>query len=424
MRTALLLSAATACLTAPAESQSPATCAAKPLYQIAYNPQVPSIVNVRLALPGTVLPTRLLSRAETLQTRSQVGEVRCGDTVIERSQASWNLPTDCSEVFWTVDLDRTDFGSVQPSAQRSLVTPAGWVLLSGSTSLLRVEGWEDEGFVSIEAHNNEPRCEILPPVSAPPAFFILGDAPSITYGAGTPQLRYVADDLEAVLGYVDPASHATAIDYLAAVIGEDQRRDVEELTVIWFGASRERRELSGAAGYDTLLANYLLPAETPSPLDVGLPFVLVLHEQFHQLAAGHNPVWVSESLATYYALKAARRILPEDEGVAAAWSQLVQTDASISIGLLEVQRQIEHEQDYGSYSLLYSQGASFWYALDEALQEGSNGARSLDGVLPVILAAEFEPDSPLPNEVHQQLAQIPAVQLGEIVNRYLTGSAH
>lgn len=77
--------------------------------------------------------------------------------------------------------------------------------------------------------------------------------------------------------------------------------------MVWFGVARHRREISGAAGYDTILANFIIPEDNPRVDEQLMSLMLVLHEQFHQLDSGSHPVWFGESLANYYALKALKK---------------------------------------------------------------------------------------------------------------------
>ncbi len=391
--------------------------AERPAYTVSFDPARPQDARVELRLPASDRPLRLFSRAPDMQLEPQVEDVRCDGTLIERAEAEWTLPPGCETASWRVAFEAAERGAVRPSRQRSVSVGNAWAVLSGPTSLLRVSGFENETLPV--ALDGVARPDTLPPLNAAPGFFVLGDPPSIEYGDRSPHLTYIADDLQAVEALADPALHYQAIDYLRDAIGPAQISDVEDLTVVWFGAEREHAEMSGAAGFDTLIANYILAGDSPTPFEAAAPFILVLHEQFHQLAVGATPHWVSESLANYYALKAAGRILPGDEGVLAARAMFINPEAPVETGLLEIQRRINEDGDYSGYMQFYSTGAAFWASLDEALADATDGAQTLDDILPVILASDYSGGAGLPDAVMDALSAIPPEPRAAIFDRYL-----
>ena len=133
----------------------------------------------------------------------------------------------------------------------------------------------------------------------------------------------------------------------------------------------------------------------------------VLHEQFHQLTRGTLPAWMNESLATYFALKAVAQIYTDPADIAAARATFLHPDAKIDIGLLDVQHQLDKEHDFSHYSLFYSQGAAFWDKIDKALAKATNGAKTLDDVLPAITSTSYTGDAALPPHVKDALSEIP-----------------
>lgn len=381
-----------------------------------------AVIHARLELSAAD-EGRLILRGTHMQLEAQVSNVRCDGVELISDGDGWPLPPGCVEVSWTIAPDRPEVG-VTPSDQRSLAMPDGWLLISEPTSLLRLE--TDHGqptTIQISDPQGHIRAGIIPPLSAPPGFYISGNAPSLIVGDGTPQLIYVADDLDAVLSVVDPVRHYQAIEWFTEVLGLPNVRDSETLTVVWFGAPRENREASGAAGHDVLLANYIAASDAPEPFERALTNVLVLHEQFHQIDAGPGarPHWVNESLTNYYALKAARHFLPDSDGVDAVWAFFIQTDAPVEIGLLEAQRRIDEEQDYSGYMAFYSTGAAFWYELDDAMRAATGARRSLDDILPLVVSTDFPPGSGLPEALREALLDIPSSEIERIERRYLHG---
>lgn len=390
-----------------------------PFYVVFLDPQDPAKAVVELHLPEGQNRTLIL-RAPLMQLASQVADVSCDGRALTESLQGWPIPDDCGTSRWTISLDQPHRGSVVPSDQRSMRMPGGGVLISEPTSLLRLAGHDGPGSVQLA---DQPGARTLPSLNEPPGFYVMGDAPTLRFSETNPRLIYVGADLDSVLDHVDPRDHLRAIAYFRNILGDKAARSVEDLTVVWFGASRERREASGAAGYDVLLANFITPAEDPTPFELALPLVLVLHEQFHQIqgGSGAHPHWVSESLANYYALKAARTHLSWVDGVDDVWRFFIDSEATASTGLLEIQRQIDEDQDFSGYDQFYTVGAAFWATLDRALSNATAGRRTLDDILPVIVASDFTTDPELPRPVLDALSEIHADELLRLTRRYLLG---
>jgi len=390
-----------------------------PVYSVSFESASPQDARVELGLPPSDEPLLLFSRAPAMQLEPQVEDVRCDGTLVEGTETGWRLPPGCDTASWRIGFETAKKGAVRPSRQRSLIVDGAWALVSGPTSLLRVSGFEDRTFPVMLGESEDAKMDRLPPLGSAPGFFILGGPPSIEYAERSPVLTYIADDLGAVAALVDPALHSQAIDYMRDALGGAANRTVDALTVAWFGAKREHAELSGAAGFDTLIANYIVASESPTPFEAAAPFVLVLHEQFHQLAVGTTPLWVSESLANYYALKAARRILPDDAGIEQVRAMFIDFDSPVETGLLELQRQIDENGDFSGYSRFYSTGATFWARLDEALTEATDGAQTLDDLLSVVLTSDYTHEVGLPGLVTDALSAIPPETRAEIFDQYL-----
>ena len=117
-----------------------------------------------------------------------------------------------------------------------------------------------------------------------------------------------------------------------------------------------------------------------------MSLALVFHEQFHQLDSGSHPVWMGESLANYYALKALKRVFPENESADSIWKRFINTERPITLGLLAIEREISEDQNSQNYGHLYTQGATFWAELDETIQQHSTQGESLDSFMPAIMA--------------------------------------
>ena len=399
-----------------------------PHYDIRIDGAAPGTARVSLTLPpfdplDPIIP-KLVSRGDRSGITSQIHNVECNGTPLtESGKGQWNLPSKCRTVHWTVDLQDVAPDGANVSEQQSLhlKTPKDWWLISGPSSLLRLVPPPPRTDVVIAVRDKPLVLDHLPDVILPPAFFVVGDAPSHRTTTDGLSLTYVADDLARVETTVKVEDHIRGIAYFRRILRSDDHTDIpKDLTVVWLGVARNKGDLGGAGGYDTLLANYIRSKGPPQKRDLILPLVIVLHEQFHQLTRGTLPAWMNERLATYYALKAVSRIYNDPADIAAARATFLHPDAKIEIGLLDVQRQIDKEQDFSHYSLFYSQGAAFWDQIDKALSKATKGAKSLDDVLPAITSTSYSGDAVLPPHVEDDLADVPKDELNALVDKYLT----
>ncbi len=393
-----------------------------PAYVIELSDTTPAQASVRLTLPknsGAPTEWKLYSRAAQMNVNSQVQDVRCDDARIAKADDdSWPVPAGCAVINWTVDF--VSSAETSPGDQQSAVMPSGWRVFSSPSSLLRLSPAPSAlATVTIIDKKSPPTIRKLPADSAPPAYFVIGAAPLLRAAANDVTLNYAGEDLETVTAYVSPQEHLKGIEYFKSILGEEKSRETPELTVVWYGVSRERHEISGAAGYDTMLANYILEQDNPSAAEFYRPFVLVLHEQFHQISLLPAPIWAGESLAQYFALKAAKKILPEIAAVQEIYAQEINGPLDAGPGLLTIQQQIMNG-DYRNYSLLYTRGAKFWSAIDTAIANASGGAASLDDYLPAIGALDIDAKATeLPVAFFNALSIVDESELKALASAYL-----
>jgi hypothetical protein len=398
-------------------------------YQISAHLDRPNRVEFALHLPKSDAsdPVRIFSRASKMNIVSQVQEVACGgQNALQIKKGTWEIPLGCRTVTWHVNA--ADFGSsgLGPADQQTFSMGTWWII-SGPSSLLRVASSQAvQSKVRLINPDGTEEIKRLPPLTVPPAFYLLGDAPEYDVSSGASALSYVVDDYIAVTSYVEPDRHAAALRYFDDILEQKETRYVPRLRVVWFGVPQDKHEISGAAGYDTLLANYILPEENPDPYNFYRPFILVLHEQFHQLqngvsTKGGRPAWVGESLAQYYALKAGLITFPDNEAIRAIYDDEIYSEITIEVGLLTVQHQIDVEQNYQNYSLFYSQGVHFWAEIDRSLKEASDNETDLDTLLPDILTISFASSDELPEEFIEIFSPIEGHRLDTLIQQYLLG---
>ena len=393
----------------------------KESYIVQFNEDAPYMALVSLDLkPNQTGLLNLISRAESLGTKSQVFDVQCNEKVIRKTLKHWPVPTNCTQVKWKVRLDKIeDAKNVRPSEQRSLYMPSGWWVLSGATSLLRVQSETEDIPIHITGSQTSPLLKTVYNQSAPPNFYVIGNAPEASFTHDSSKITYYGEDLDTVLSIIKPHQHIKALNYFKFVIGEEKSRSQNDLSVVWFGAPRERHQASGAAGYDTIMANYIVGQDDPKQAEQLLSLMLVFHEQFHQMSSGSHPIWMGESLANYYALKALSRAFPDNESERAIWNRFINTQAPPSIGLLDIQKQIIETGNRQNYGLLYTQGASFWFEIDEAIKTSSSGKLTLDNLMPQIMKLDISNEDVAFLKLQPIIDIVPEAELRKLKTKYL-----
>ena len=180
---------------------------------------------------------------------------------------------------------------------------------------------------------------------------------------------------------------------------------------------------SGAAGSRSFLANYMDGDPDNLEINAARTVLILAHEQVHQLvgllrpSGSPFPIWLGESLAHYYGLKAlARGPLPR-QIVSSVSDHFIDPTREVEAGLVDLCR--HHLQgDPSAYPLFYTQGATFWSELDSALKEANLAGAGLDDVVPALLATSSA-GCGLPTEFMAPLREKAGGAIDEILTRYV-----
>lgn len=396
-------------------------------------------VSISLALPpGAGEPLKLATRGAGWGLKPQVSDVRCGDLALPQdADGNWLAPADCRQVTWRVVPDPVPAEGVDASEQRTLALAQGrWILLAEPTSLLRPSG--ADGASTIRSAPGAPRmlgatpvgagAFKVPPVHSGPEFYVLGEASTSQRKLGRLAITYVADSPARVKQLGLEALHAAALRYLTRVVPEPQTATPldRSLLVVWLGVSESRGGAGGAAGSRSFLANYVLGSASNSGRNTALTTLIAAHEQFHQLVdvlrsdlpPQPSLVWLNESIAHYYGLKA---LLVADPSPPAkdVWDRFIDRQRVIEHGLLELNRRYE-AGDQAVYGLFYSQGATFWHEVDTAIKTATGGDKSLDDYLVELLRGTMETDGSLSTSFIDQLRQVAGGSIDQILAKYVT----
>lgn len=398
-------------------------------------------LSITLTLPaGVASPIRLAPRGAAWGLKPQVSNVQCGDLAVPQDQEGyWVAPAGCPRLSWRVVPDAIPIDGADASEQRTLaVGPTRWILLSEPTSLLRPVN--ANGATTIQsapghlpimgASQIEPGIFRVPPVNSGPEFFVVGRAETSRRTLGEIQVTYVADDARQVKQRKLQALHASALRYLTQVVPLPRVSSAMDrsLLVVWLGVSESRGGAGGAAGSRSFLANYVLGSSENEGRNTALTMMIVAHEQFHQLvdvlrADLPDPplaVWVNESIAQYYGLKALR-VADPSRSAQEVWAKFIDQDRPVEQGLVELNRRYE-SGDASVYELFYSQGATFWYAIDSALKAATQGRKGLDDHLVELLRGPRVPGSDLPPSFVEAIRKVAGPGIDPILSRYVDRS--
>jgi hypothetical protein len=385
--------------------------AAELVYEVTLDPAKPTTAQVRLAAPAG---ERFLATAPVQARGAQIGvaiqaeRLSCDGRGVPLRKDGWHLPrTGCRELTWTIAFDTLGPLGVDASNQQNLYDPVRkfW-LVSEPASLLRAPGTESGALIEFRgvgevlggmARGSAARRTVPGLDAAPEFYFAGGSLPTRRFVAGGRPVVYlkVAEADYAAIERV----HRAGLDYLAQVVRATPT--TEPSIVVWLPIEESQRATGGAAGSSSILANVATVEGRAQPLRLPFAQLLVLHEQFHQLAPQPLPHWLNESLAEYYARKALRRADPGVGALHLVERRYPPLTAPPRQTLLAVQRQID-DGDFSAYGLLYTEGSNFWLAVDQAILAASAGKRSLDDELPFLLTAEY-PQGRLPPAVVERL---------------------
>jgi predicted metalloprotease with PDZ domain len=91
---------------------------------------------------------------------------------------------------------------------------------------------------------------------------------------------------------------------------------------------------------------------------------------------------------------------------------------TIKRGLLELDRR-HAANDASVYPLFYTQGATFWAEVDNAIRTQSASSADLDGLIPDLLRANPEQGGHLPRAFVAKLRTILGARADELLARYV-----
>ena len=407
----------------------------KLVYLVSEHHRDPEILTVRLTVPETVANgnTELFTRGMHLGVKSQIFNVRCdGKIVRQEADHKWKIPQGCREIFWEVKLISSEQSLLEISKQQSFIIKSDppWILLSEFSFLPRVE-FEDypsviefdpsleKRIVSVLAKDDKNR-RILPSVNQAPVFFAIGlDARTYNSPSGI-SLNYLVDE-KRVIETIDAfqPKHIKSIEYMRSLLGYPDDKDFK-LTVVWLGLPK-KGPIGGAAGFRTFLINYFFIDGEMLKDRFIWSLMVAFHEQFHVLYYPEvsQPVWVGESLAQYYAIKALEKVGFDPKLLKPIKAHFIQPLRKIEMGLKEANHKFKAKNDMSVYHLFYDQGASFWFELDKLIIDSTQGKKSLDDFIGELSRMNFAEDGNLPPAFINTLNSNKINGIESLIGKYL-----
>ncbi len=409
------------------------------VYRVTLDEKQPATFHVRLLLPKPAsqsdrIDLRNISGRNA--RRKRILRVRCNGIPLQIDErGGWKYPAGCQTLDWTVKAITVTPSGTDISKQHALYFEQGpWWLISGPAMLMRPRDSFSESsyraylevdlpkgtkILNLQAEENENRF-LLPTLQTRPLFMVAGNPQVIEAPEAGLRIRYFMDrgtgfDPETIM-----KAHARGIAYIDSLVeGKSVRpKKNESLDVAWIGVTHLHGIIGGAAGHRILLVNYLSGTDNDGPAFTRLPLMVLFHEQLHTLFDG-LPVWMTESLAQYYAFKTLETTGLMDEPTREFAYKRFAVRAAGAPGLLEVYRDFLQNRSQKLYGLFYTQGSAFWRAVDLAVTKHSRGKTSLDHILTELLSLKYHPKGDLPPEFIRTLTKAGGPEMKSIISDYL-----
>jgi hypothetical protein len=377
MKASPLVPAAALCaLLAPAPV-SAAGAPIAPRYEISLDDREALVVRMSIYVPAGTATLIAPPASEDALLRSP----SCGDRPLVRKRTGvWRVPSECDRVSWSASIQRIDASKFDVAGPPSVWDPKTrlW-LLTGSLPWLRMPNQQGASarIGARVGRSQFHQAAILPPPNFPLAIVV-----------GSPLRNFVADGFTVQgFGYLPSKEADPWQDRLASILAA-WRRDLlpsdagfpAKLNYVWLPAPAGAEPgLQASANSGSILMQYVpdrRDAGAGPRLKVGI-LVVGAHEGFHALGSVRGaPAWVAESLATYFAYRAARQYL--DPISLALAKEFVNARAERS--LLNLQQAFD-AGDGSAYPSFYGKGARLWSAIERVLTTPANSSGKLAALI-------------------------------------------
>lgn len=377
----------------------------------------PNILTIHIDREGNSSATQLLLKGVSMGVAQQIKGLVCDNKPLKEDKpGTWFIPEHCQKIQWQVPLIKA--GTAIASAQQS--TKLGnFILLSESSSLPRLQDSSVPDILKIAIPNvkniyppiNTAGELRLPSIQAAPLFVLLNPTLVGTISSGVIKLTYYLDNPASFSALPKMAAHMQGLEWLNNIFKQSAK---EDFTTAWLGITATKISLSGATGSQLLLTNY--PNDGSLPFGKAMLLYVALHEAFHQFEMHYpnQPTWISESLASYYGIRALQNALPDDPNTVALIDRFLASANHFQNGLLVINRKVE-AGDRSEYGAFYAKGIAFWMAVEKDLQQTRKD--SLDNHLIALLQAKNDSDTQLTDL--QKILALPPERWSSLRSRFL-----
>lgn len=293
------------------------------------------------------------------------------------SKATLDTDLICDEVRWPVHFIELKQQNYDVSQQQNLYSEQGWWLLTEWDDLLRIKG-ADVAELCLKKKDQLSDCKNIPAMDQPPLFYLIGKSLSSIKIAEQQFDIYSNTDVSTLLGPTQLKLQQAQFNYLMQLTAA---KPSQAISLVWLGVSPAQRNLGGAAGLNSYLANFHSDASGISAKSQQRLWWISGHELFHMLYDKPLALWQSESLAHYFGYKSLLKAGVQPEHTPLYYAEKAASGPVATAGLYLAQQKVAEPQDYSYYRLFYEKGAAFWYELDQLLQQQG---KSLDLYLPLL----------------------------------------
>lgn len=357
--------------------------------------------------------------------RANLRHVRCDEVELTAMDDGYVLPPGCSVLTWQVPFRSMEADGLHPQHLRSIQDPeAGLYLVTGASTFLIPESLTERPSIdfrlpeSVAVHHQLPEAgglgHTLPPKSQlGRVFFGLGSFRSREQSIGNTLVRHFSDaDVT-----IDLEGMALGLQYLSQKSGTPPPRTLD---IFWFARPHGQvRRLEGAAGLDSIVANYYSGIPEDAAVTVRrAPLAVLFQHYFASLAGRRVPGWMSRSLGQFYALHAwvQSGAIPESDLEHMIGAGAVRNPETTVLAAFRQWSQSGSDDDYRTF---YRLGFGFWVALDRHLSESTDGERTLDDALEGLLGLVYNSEGLPPRRFIQIFDELGAEGAGEVTRPFL-----
>ncbi|MBU2712657.1 hypothetical protein [Zooshikella harenae] len=362
----------------------------KPLvYWVYVNEQKPNLIDIKVDTSKlgifSLEQSRSLKKAESQSEASITCYKPGGKTSVK---INFNQQISCQSITWHTELTVLSDFDYNASSQQSIYSPSGWWLLFEWDNFHRLKGIEN---AKVCIANNKPKskkeknialCSPLPQSDQPPLLLAWGK-PSTRINVENLKLTIYADN-ELLIHEIKTIKESLQkqYSYLQTVFSQPEHMNqVRDWSLIWVGIDKKHKSLGGAAGSEAYISNYLVDKKQLTKQSIPMLLKVSAHETVHSITEYPFPLWISESLAEYYAYKSMQFISYSVNDPLTEWKQKRNVIPHAKTGLYEANLKVSEQHDMSYYPLFYVKGAAFWQALDKALQDKQ---KTLDTFIPLL----------------------------------------